>query len=380
MALGDIADSSERFKHIIKGYVKNKENLKRYITRDELIGKKGDKTIRIPVPYINIPRFRYGKNVGGVGQGDGEIGDLVGQDASGNSDGSKGGDGPDHGDVMDVEFSVNELEELVFEELGLPYLEPKPNQSIHAQKPRYNSIAEQGVSRNFKRTYKETLKRTIASGQYQPGDAVIPIRKDFRYRAATNQPDQQSNAVLFYMLDVSGSMDQEKRRLCRLTNSWLQRIIERYYKNVEERFIVHTTDAHEVEGPVFYGTTLDGGTMASSAFQKSMEIMQKDYPSEEWNIYCFYYSDGGNFEDDNQKALNILGNMLPNINLFGYGECNDGEELFMRELEKRFNLGISRGSDMPRKKIRTSTLLEDGNILETLRNFLNKDAVPFYQP
>lgn len=379
MPMGNIASDSERFKRIIKGQVRKKENLKRYISRDELITKKGDETIRIPVPVITIPRFRYGKNIGGVGQGDGKIGDVIDPDSP-NRSGPGSGNAPDQGELMDVEFSVNELEEIVFEELGLPHLEPKKNQTIHAQKPRYNSIAEQGVQRHFKRTYKEALKRMSSSGEYQPGDAIIPIHRDFRYRAPTYKPDQQSNAVLIYMLDVSTSMKEQERRLCRLTNSWLQRIIGRYYKNIEERFIVHTTDAHEVEGHVFYGTRLAGGTQASSAFQKSAEIIKKDYSPEEWNIYLFYYSDGGNFEEDNDKAFALLGNMLlPSINMFCYGECNPGKELFMYEMGARFNLNSSKGSNIPRRKIRTSTLLDDDDILETLRTFLAKDNILFYQ-
>lgn len=376
--MGNISGDYERFKQIVKGHIKQKDNLKRYISRDEILGKKGNDIIRIPVPTINLPKFKHGRNMGGVGQGEGNIGDVIDPHSSHGSS-SEGGNDPDSGDLMDVELSMNELEDMVFEELGLPYIEPKRSQTIHAQKPAYRSIAEQGVVRHLKRTYIEALKRMSASGLYQPGDAVVPIRRDFRYRAVSYKPDLQSNAVLFYLLDVSGSMGDNERRLCRSTNSWLQRIIGRYYKNIEERFIVHTTNAYEVEGPVFYGTKLAGGTQASSALQKTMEVIDENYPIDEWNTYCFYYSDGGNFKEDNNKALNILGNMLPSINLFCYGECSSKQELFMREIEKKFNLNSNKGSNIPRKKIRTSTLADDDSILETLRTFLAKDNVLFYQ-
>ena len=379
MPLGNITSDSARFKRLVRGHVRKKENLRKYISRDELIGKQGNEKIRIPIPVINIPRFKYGIwDVGGVGQGEGEEGDLLfDPDTSSEKEGSNG---PDQGDLMDVEMPVSELEKLLMEELGLPYIEPKGNHTIHTQRPIYKSIAEQGVRRNFKRTYKEALKRMTASGNYEPGDAVIPVRRDFRYRAVSSQPDLQSSAALIYMLDVSGSMGEEERRLCRMANSWLQRIIGRYYQNIEERFIVHTMNAYEVEGSVFYGTQLAGGTLASSAFQKSIEIIQKNYPPEEWNIYLFYYSDGENFEEDNDKAMALLRNMLlPNINMFCYGECSKGKELFMYEMAKRFNLNSNKGSNVPRKKIRTSTLMDDDDILETLRTFLTKDNLPFYQ-
>ncbi len=378
MSIGKIASDAARFKHIIKGHVGKKENLKKYISREELIGKKGNETIRIPVPIITIPRFKYGRNAGGVGQGDGEIGDII--DPNSGRRGTKGSNEQDSGDLMDIEISVQELDDLLMKELGLPYIEPKGNHTLHTQKPVYKSIAEHGVKRHFKRTYTEALKRMSSSGEYQPGDAVIPVTRDFRYRAASYQPNLQSSAVLFYLLDVSGSMGNEERRLCRMTNSWLQRIIGRYYDNLEEKFIVHTTNAYEVEGPVFYGTRLSGGTQASSAFEKTVEIIQKDYSPEEWNIYLFYYSDGENFTDDNDKAMALLGNtLLPTINMFCYGECNSGKELFKNILEKKFNLNNNKGSDMPRKRIRTTSLLEDDDILECLRTFLAKDNLPFYQ-
>lgn len=378
MPLGNITSDSARFKRIIKGHIKQKENLKKYISRDELIGKKGNETIHIPVPVITIPRFRYGKNVGGIGQGDGEIGDVIDPNYSGNS-GSEGSSSPDSG-YMDVEISVSELEEILFEELGLPYMEPKGNHAVHTRKPVYKTIAEQGVQRHFKRTYKEALKRMSASGEYQPGDAVIPIRRDYRYRAASYQPDKQSNAVIFNLRDASPSVSEEEMRLFGLINFWIDKFIGRYYDAVENRHIIHSSSAYEVEKPVFYQRRLMGGTLASSAFQKTIEIIQKEYPPQEWNIYVFYYSDGGNEESDNDKAFALLGNMLlPSVNMFCYGESSKGKELFMYEMAKRFNLNSNRGSDMPRRKIRTATLMSDDDVLETLRTFLAKDNLPFYQ-
>ena len=378
MPLGNIAQDAARFKRLIKGYIKNKEHLKKYISREELLTKGRDETIRIPVPVIKIPRFKYGINIGGVGQGDGEVGDAIDPYQSGNPDSGAGDRSLRNREIMDLELEMSELEEIVMEELKLPFLEPKGNHVIHTQKPNYNSIAEQGVQRNFKRTYKEALKRMAASGNYKPGEAVVPVNRGFRYRTATNQPDKQSAALLVYMLDVSGSMDQDKRRLCRLTNFWLQRIIGRYYKHLEEKFIVHTDQAYLVEGPVFYGTKLEGITYASSAFEKSAEIIKTEYPAEDWNIYCFYYSDGENYSSDNDPALKVLKeDLLPKINMFCYGECSADKDLFKSKIKKEFGLNSKKENHF-QKRIRTSTLLEDKDILETLRTFLNKNETPFY--
>ncbi len=379
MPFGNIVSDSARFRRIVKGHIRKKENLRKYISRDELIGKKGKERIRIPVPIIHIPRFKYGiLDLGGVGQGDGDIGDpLFDPDASSEKEGSTG---PDQGELMNVDITMGELEELLMEELGLPYLEPKGEHAIHTQKSIYKSIAKQGTRRHSKRTYKEALKRMSSTGEYKPGDPVIPTRRDFRYYAPSCQPEVQSSAVLIYMLDVSGSMGEEERQLCRKTNSWLQRIIGRYYKNLEERFIVHTMNAYEVEGSVFYGTRLSGGTKVSPAFEKSIEIINENYPPQEWNIYLFYYSDGENVPEDNDKAINLLQNLLPAINMFGYGECSaPDKELFRYEIGKKFKLYGKEGSEIPKRKIRMASLFDDEDILETLRTFLAKDNIPFYQ-
>lgn len=307
MGLGNIIQDQERFRRMVRGHIKN--DLTRYLTRDEIIGKQGNKIVRIPVPTITIPRFRYEtRQLGGVAQGDGDQGDPVfGDQETGTGDGAGLGD---DGNLMDVDIFVNDLEDLLIEELGLPYLEPRGMQNVHAQKPIYRNIAEKGTKINFKRTYKEALKRHTASGEYQPGDAVIPTRRDMRYNTSKLVPDKRSSAVLIYMLDVSGSVDEEQKRLFRIANYWIQRLIRRYYHNVEERFIVHTSEAHEVESTLFYETRLSGGTVTSSALEKSVEIINKHYPPEEWNIYQFYYSDGDNYSSDNDKALAILGNQL----------------------------------------------------------------------
>ncbi len=382
MPLGNIVNDAARFRHLVKGHLR--ENLKKYLSEEDLIGKQGKDRIRLPVPIITIPRFRYGPNFGGVAQGDGEVGDVINPTGR-KGEGSEGSNGPDEGDLINLEMPMSDLEDLLLEELKLPYLEPKGNQTIHTQKPIYKSIAEHGVQRNFKRTYKEALKRMAASGGYRPGDAVVPINKDFRYRAASAQPKLQSNAVLIYMLDVSTSVDTEKRRLCRLTNSWIQRVMGRYYPNVEERFIVHTTNAYEVEGSVFYGTKLGGGTHISSAFTKCAEIIQKDYPPQEWNIYLFYYSDGDNFKDDNNTALTLLEDMLlpnrrlPTVNMFCYGECSEGKDLFMSKLKRAFYLSTDKGNSILKRKTRPAKLLDDDTIFPTLKIFLNKHQIPFYQ-
>src|SRR3989344_3783783 len=131
MPLGNILNDAARFKRIVKGQIRKKENLKKYLSQEDLIGKQGQDKIRIPVPIITIPRFRYGPNLGGVAQGDGEVGDpIYPYDSQG--EGTEGSNDPDTGDIMNLEMPMSELEDLLLEELGLPNIEPKGNRTVHA--------------------------------------------------------------------------------------------------------------------------------------------------------------------------------------------------------------------------------------------------------
>src|SRR5205814_280788 len=116
-----IDQDHRRFREIVRGKIK--QNLRKYITQGEMLGKKGKELVSIPLPQIDIPHFRFGpKQTGGVGQGDGDPGDVLGkdpQDAEG-----KAGDKPgEH--LLEVEVTMDELAAILGEELQLPNIEPK---------------------------------------------------------------------------------------------------------------------------------------------------------------------------------------------------------------------------------------------------------------
>src|ERR1700721_2933784 len=159
----------QRFRKIVRGKVKT--NLGKYISRGEMIGKKGKDLVSIPLPSIDIPQFRYGrKGSGGVGQGDGD---------------SAAGDQPG-GHILEVDLSLEELADILGEELALPRIEPRGKKNIVTTKDRYTGIRQTGPEslRHFKRTFKRALKRQIASNAYDPNrPMVVPIREDKLYRS-----------------------------------------------------------------------------------------------------------------------------------------------------------------------------------------------------
>src|SRR5256885_16806004 len=166
-----IERDQQRFRKIVRGKVKS--NLSKYISRGEMIGKKGKDLVSIPLPQIEIPQFRYGqKNSGGTGQGDGDVGQpLTAPQGDGEN---KAGDQPG-GHILEVELTMEELAAILGEGLALPRIEPRGKKNVITEKDKYTSIRSVGPEslRHFKRTYKRALKRQISAGQYNPADPMV---------------------------------------------------------------------------------------------------------------------------------------------------------------------------------------------------------------
>ena len=327
-----------RFRQIVRGKIK--KNLRKYMSQGEMIGRKGKQAISIPIPQIDIPQFRFGgKQQGGVGQGDGEVGDPIAQGDPQDGQGTAGSDPGQH--ILEVDVTLEELAEILGEELELPNIETKGSKNIVTKFDKYKSIRRVGPNslRHFKRTYKAALRRQISSGQYDPENPmVIPIREDMRYRSWSEVPLPQSNAIIIYMMDVSGSMGREQKEMVRLTAFWIETWLRSQYKQVEIIYIVHDAVAKEVDQNTFYHLREGGGTKISSAFKLCWRLMQERYPFSEWNIYPFHFSDGDNWgSDDTRTCMEILKqDILPNSNQFCYGQVRSayGAGRFAHDLKQ----------------------------------------------
>lgn len=314
-----------RFRKIVKGQVRR--NLRKYMSSGELIGRQGKNIVSIPVPQIELPHIKFNsRQMGGVGQGDGEEGTPLGPgDQSGQG---KAGDQPGQ-HILEVDVSIDELAEILGEELELPRIEPKGTKTIEGGKVKYTGIRRVGPEslRSFKRTYRAALKRQIVAGMYDPQKpSIIPIRDDVRYRSWNIVPQPQNNAVIFYMMDVSGSMTAFKKELVRLTAFWIDTWLRSQYKNLAVRYIVHDAVAREVQPQLFYSLRESGGTRISSAYQLCQKIIEEEYDVTEWNIYGFHFSDGENFGgNDDQVCQELLEQkLLPVMNMLGYGQVPGG--------------------------------------------------------
>lgn len=364
-----IEQDHQRFRQIVRGTIR--KDLRRFLSREELIGREGKRLVSIPVHDIDIPTFRYGDNSAGVGMGQGKEGESVGQQPGGGGN-APGGDQPGQ-HLTEVEVTLEELADILAEELQLPRIEPKGHHRITTVKDKYSGIRPIGPSalRHFKRSYREALKRQLASGDYDPDDPVIiPVRDDMRYRSWNEVKAPQSNAIIMLMMDVSGSMGDQQKQLVRLTAFWIDTWLRRNYQGVDTRYIVHDVRAAEVDAKTFYSVREDGGTRISSAFTLCRDIIHDHYPRDDWNVYVFHFSDGDNSSDaDNRLCMKLIADdLVPNSNLFGYCQVTSayGSGHFLSVLREAFPSGAA-DEDGPR--VVAARVDENRDIYDALRTF-----------
>jgi uncharacterized sporulation protein YeaH/YhbH (DUF444 family) len=326
-----------RFKQIVRGKIR--EDLRKYVSNGEMIGKRGKDLVSIPLPQLNIPHFRYGKNgKGGVSSGDGKPGQPLGGDPDDEEGAGKaGGDAGRH--ILEVDVPLAELAAILGEELELPRIQPKGKPNIVDSHNKYSGVAPQGPDslRHFKRTFKRALKRQLTTNTYNPGDPrIVPIKDDERFRSWKKVIEPQSNAVVFYMMDVSGSMGDEQKEIVRIESFWIDCWLRSQYKGIDNRYIIHDAEAKEVDHHTFFHTRENGGTRISSAYKAATEVIDRNYPASEWNIYVLHFTDGDNWGEDDEQALSLLRDkILPTVNLFGYAQVVSpyGSGRFMEELQ-----------------------------------------------
>ena len=361
-----IQKDHSRFRQLVRGRIKR--NLRKFISQGELLGRQGGKSISIPLPQIQLPRFTFHTGEeDGVGQGEGQPGDPApgqGQDGAGEA-GEQAGE-----HSLEVEVELAELAEILGEELELPNILPRGQADVLAERDRYTGIRRVGPEslRHFKRTFKEALKRQISMGTYDPEDPVIvPIKDDRRYRSWTVRKNPEYRAVILYMMDVSGSMGTEQKEMVRIEAFWIDTWLRSQYKNLQTVYIVHDAGAKEVNQHDFFHLRESGGTKISSAYQLCNQIIDDRFGGDEWNIYPFHFSDGDNWSGrDTASCVELLrSQILPKSNQFCYGQVKSayGSGQFKRDLDQAFD---------DDERIVTSAIPDRDGILESIREFLGK--------
>lgn len=356
-----------RFREIVRGRIR--ADLKKYLSTGELIGRAGDHAVSIPLPQIELPRFTFGENPrgkGGKGEGEGESGE--GEPSEGEGVGGAGDGAGAH--ILEVEVDLEELAEMLGQELELPRIQPRGVKELSTEGGRYNGVRATGPDslRQFRRTFKNALKRTIASGLYDPADPrVVPIKEDFRFRMRKANPSPESSAVVFHMMDVSGSMGREQKEIVRIKAFWIDTWLRSQYKNLEVVYIVHDAVARVVDHHTFFHLRESGGTKISSAYELCLKLVMERYRPEDWNIYPFHYSDGDNWSArDTELCISMLRDeILPRVNQFCYGQVKSahGSGQFKKDLDAALG---------DQETLVTFGVADRGDVPDAIKAFLGK--------
>ncbi|MFN0242891.1 MAG: DUF444 family protein [Planctomycetota bacterium] len=357
-----------RFREIVRG--KLRKDLRKYLSTSELLGRRGEHAVSIPVPQIELPRFHFGENQKrGIGQGPGEKGEpIAGSPQDG--EGAAGAGEHEGSHILEVDVELQELAEMLGSELELPNIQPRGDRQLSAEGGRYTGVRTAGPQslRNFRRTYRRALRRTIASGEWDPARPhVVPIRDDERFRSQKSCPQPDSSAVIFHVMDVSGSMGREQKDIVRIKAFWIDTWLRSQYKNLEVVYIVHDAVAKVVDQDSFFHLRESGGTKISSAYELCLSLVQEKYRPEDWNIYPFHYSDGDNWSArDTERCVHLLRDeILPRVNQFCYGQVKSayGSGQFKKDLDNAL---------ASEERLVTASINDREGIPEAIRAFLGK--------
>jgi hypothetical protein len=325
-----IADrsASDRRRHKQKIEKAIRDGIHHIVADESIIGQDGKKKFRVPVRGIKEYKFVYGDN-----DGNKQVGSAPGKDVK---RGQKIGEGQQQGkgkpqkasdqkgeEYYDVEITLEELAEYLFAELQLPELQRRQLSNISADKLKRNGYRTDGILPRLdkKKSAIARIKRMKAAGfdpaQAEEGETFSFHEDDLRYRHFKVTPKPCTNAVIFFLMDVSGSMTQDKKFLARSFFFLLYQFIRSKYETVEVVFVTHDTEARLVEEKEFFTEATSGGTIASSALELTLQEINKRYHPSSWNVYTFQASDGDNFSSDNEKFIKLARELMDICQLYG---------------------------------------------------------------
>ncbi|MEY4922930.1 MAG: hypothetical protein RLY17_1647, partial [Pseudomonadota bacterium] len=357
----------QRFLRRYKSQIK--QSISDAINKRSVTDVESGESVSIPIDDINEPMFHQGR--GGLRhrvhpgndhfvphdrverpQGGGEGGD----NSQGNA--SKEGEGEDE---FVFQISKDEYLDLLFEDLALPNLKKNQHKqltefkthragytsngvpaNISVVRSLQNSLARRTVMTASKRRElreleeilhglenvepaqlleEERLRKAIAELKQKIANVPFIDTFDLRYKNYERRPEPSSQAVMFCLMDVSGSMDQITKDMAKRFYILLYLFLSRTYKNVDVVYIRHHTQAKEVDEQEFFYSQETGGTIVSSALKLMDEVVQERYDPAQWNIYAAQASDGDNWADDSPLCHELLAKkILPIVRYYSYIE------------------------------------------------------------
>jgi uncharacterized sporulation protein YeaH/YhbH (DUF444 family) len=364
------AVNRERFLRRYKGQIK--QAVERAIKGRSITDIASGEKISIPAKDVTEPTF--GHSHGGIWEvvnpGNEEYlkGDRVARPRGGGGGGGGGKSGNSEEVTQDdfvFELSREEFMNYFFEDLELPNMVKKQLASTTEFKSHRAGYTTSGTPANIHvlRSLRGALGRRIAIGgkhgkrlaraeeelenlllmAEEDHPEVIKLRReishlktrinaipfidpfDLRYSNRVKTPKPSSQAVMFCVMDVSGSMDEQRKDTAKRFFILLYLFLTRAYDKIEVVFIRHHTAATEVDEHEFFNSRESGGTVVSSALHLLQRILHERYPSGDWNVYVAQASDGDNWDKDSVNCRQILGSaILPAVQYYAYVEITDG--------------------------------------------------------
>ncbi len=353
------------------------EAVRRAVAKRDIRHIEQAESITIPRKDIHEPLFRHGQ--GGIsdtvhpGNSDYVRGDRIARPQGGaGGTGSQASDSGEGEDDFTFTLSKEEFMELFFEDLALPRLLRTHIGNTLQYKTRRAGYSHDGTPHNLAllRTMGSALGRRIALTKAPQrelkvlqamlesllaqddgtSEAVAELQQsmealqariakvafldpiDLRFRNRTKVPVPSSQAVMFCVMDVSGSMDQDRKDLAKRFFILLYLFLTRHYEKIDIVFIRHHTLAAEVSEDEFFHSQETGGTIVSSALVLLDQIIRARYLMSDWNIYVAQASDGDNFSDDGSNCRNLLvEKILPLVRYFAYVQVAQDEQSLWQE-------------------------------------------------
>jgi uncharacterized sporulation protein YeaH/YhbH (DUF444 family) len=354
-----------------------REELKQSIREQVRAGKisevDAEHPVSMPIRGTSEPSFQEAADTGRrqhvlPGNRQFSRGDRIPKPEQGGGSGSAPSLGRSEDDFRFV-LSREEVLDLFFEDLELPDLVKLNLKEVLAYKSRRAGFAATGSPTNINvgRTMRNSLGRRIALGRPKRQELEAIFRElaeleaklpdaaaqqrievlraeierlqrrrrviayvdpvDIRFNRFEPQPVPNANAVMFCLMDVSGSMGEREKDMAKRFFVLLHLFLKRRYDRTEIVFIRHTHEAQEVDEQTFFYSTQSGGTIVSTALDEMRRIVAERYPSSEWNIYAAQASDGDNFATDSDRCISLLNEaIMPLCQYFAYVEIIDERE------------------------------------------------------
>jgi hypothetical protein len=336
---------------------------------DLMTGSAKNRTVMVPVKFLEHSRFRLAdpSSQQGAGQGQGQPGDVL---QPGREQGDASGQGgTENGEIrFVVEMKLEEIIDWIWEELKLPDLKPKRTNTLDEPEYVREGWDKRGARSRLdrRRTMKEAVKRR--SIQSNP---VPIINEDLRFRQLARRPTPSMNAAVIFALDVSGSMDEAQRKLAKQFFFFALQGIRRQYAKVETAFLAHAAQAWEFDESQFFQASSSGGTVSSCVFQLANQVMQTRYDPGRYNVYFFYASDGENAAEDREPAASALRSLAVHTNYSGYVETGGVPTFRPRETQLAEVFNELKAAKLP---VGMSQLTSQEDVWRAIREFFKEET------